>query len=437
MNKAKELWFNFKELIAVIVWNIRVFFYKQKHNVMKFLNDLWKKITKNQTAKKEIKNQEKEKIIRNYLKAPDNIDIYFDINIDAEKHNLSEKIKTLSKDKNADKKELECLKEVYKAFPLTRKQKQKRDKVYKVIKGWIKGFLYLSPALILLAIFTFYPILNSFRLAFAESYDAVTNTTSGFSLFGNFLHVLKDESFIIPASHTKSSAVINTMLIVVVSVPVSVTISLLIAVALNSIKPLKSVFQTIFFLPYVTNALALGLVFSYIFREDGGLFNKFLSVFGINGGAWVSAGSTYFKAMFVLLLFTVWNGLAFKIMVFLSAVQGIDKQYYQAAQIDSTPRAKQFWRITVPLISPTILYIVITSVIGSFKTYSSVLAIFGQEGRPTGANFTVKTIVFYIYDFFQNQNQFPIAAAASIILFLLILVMTLIQMQVSKRRVHY
>jgi len=148
-------------------------------------------------------------------------------------------------------------------------------------------------------------------------------------------------------------------------------------------------------------------------------------------------GAVQWKAMFVLLLFQVWNTLAFKIMVFLSAIQGIDKQYYQAASIDATPRFKQFRRITAPLISPTIFYIIVTSVIGAFKSYSSVIAIFGNEGAPAGANYTMKTIVFYIYDFFNTTGKMPEAAAASLILFGFILVLTIIQMQVGKRRVHY
>ena len=297
--------------------------------------------------------------------------------------------------------------------------------------------MYLWPALILLVVFSFYPIFNAFRLVIYEGYNEVDGTIEGFTFLGNFIKVLTDSNFIVPSSHTGSSAVINTVLIVVLSVPISIIISLLIAVLLNSIKPLRELFQTIFFLPYVTNSLAVGLVFAYMFRTDGGLINQFLLRFGIHGGAWVGSGASYAKAMFVLILFSVWNGLAFKIMVFMSAIQGIDKQYYDAAMIDATPRFKQFRRITVPLISPTILYIVITSVIGAFKTYSSVIAIFGNAGQPPGADYNLKTIVFYIYDFFDTTGKFSEAAAASIVLFALILVLTLIQMQISKHRVHY
>lgn len=324
----------------------------------------------------------------------------------------------------------------YKSLPETRKSRERKDKVRKETRGILQALLYLLPVIILLIIFTFYPIFNSFRLVVYETYNETTNVGSGFTLFGNFKKVLTDANFIVPGEYVKSSAMINTILIVIITVPASIILSLLIAVLLNSIKAFTNAFQTIFFLPYVTNSIAVGLVFAYMFQNNG-LFNQFLSFFNVEGGRWIQHGAPYWKAMFVLMLFSIWNGLAFKIMVFLSSIQGIDKQYYQAASIDATPRFKQFRRITAPLISPTILYIVITSVIGAFKTYNSVIAIFGNSGRPPGADYHLKTIVFYIYDYFNYTGKMPEAAAASIVLFLIILVFTGLQMQVSKKRVHY
>ncbi len=328
------------------------------------------------------------------------------------------------------------VKEAYRCLPESRQSKENKDRRRQVGKNLLQAFLYLAPVMLFLVIFTFYPIINSFRLVMFLNYDDVSGNYSGFTLLGNFKKVLSDANFIVPGKYVKSSAMINTLLIVGITVPVSIIISLLIAVLLNSIKVFTNALQTIFFLPYVTNSIAVGLVFAYMFQNNG-LFNKFLAWFSVDGGRWVQHGAPYWKAMFVLMLFSIWNGLAFKIMVFLSAIQGIDKQYYQAASIDATPRFKQFRRITAPLISPTILYIVITSVIGSFKTYSSVIAIFGNRGRPPGADYHLKTIVFYIYDYFAYSGKMPEAAAASIVLFGIILVMTLVQMQVSKKRVHY
>jgi len=307
--------------------------------------------------------------------------------------------------------------------------------------GWAKALLYLSPALIVLAIFTFFPIVNSFALVVYENYNMTNDTITGYTIFGNFLTVITDESFIIPASHTGSSAVINTLIIVFISVPISVLLALFISVALNSIKPLKSFFQTVYFLPYVTNTIAIGLVFAYMFKTDGGLVNELLSVFGIDsvGLSWVESGAVYWRSMFVLIFYSIWSSLAFKIMVFLTSIQGIDKQYYQAAAIDATPRGRIFSKITVPLISPMIFYILVTSVIGAFKIYNAIVALFGVSGAPAGVDYNLQSIVMYIYQFIDGSNagNLSVAAAASLILFAIILVLTLVQMQVSKKRVHY
>ncbi len=307
--------------------------------------------------------------------------------------------------------------------------------------GWAKALLYLSPALIVLGIFTFWPIINAFALVVYENYNMTNDTITGYTIFGNFITVLTDESFIVPASHTGSSAVINTLIIVFISVPISVLLGLFIASALNSIKPLKGFFQTIYFLPYVTNTIAIGLVFAYMFRTEGGLVNELLCMVGVNAEnlSWVESGAVYWRSMFVLIFYSIWSALAFKIMVFLTSIQGIDKQYYQAAAIDATPRSKIFSRITVPLISPMIFYILVTSVIGAFKIYNSIVALFGVSGQPAGVDYNLQSIVMYIYQFIDGSNagNMSVAAAGSLILFAIILVLTLVQMQVSKKRVHY
>jgi multiple sugar transport system permease protein len=310
--------------------------------------------------------------------------------------------------------------------------------------GWLKAIFYLAPAMTLLLIFTFYPIINSFLISFMSGYNIQTGEIDGFTFLGNYMAVVQHVNF--------KQAVLNTGIIVFVSVPITILLGLMIAVALNAIKPLKGFYQTIFFLPYVTNTIAIGLVFAFIFSGNRttilnpaglGLANQIISWFGGNPIPWVGSGATYWSAMSVILVYSVWNGLAFKIIVFLSGIQGIDKQYYQAAQIDGASRATAFSRITVPLISPMIFYILITSVIGVFKTYSSVVAIIGTTGTiSTGAagNINLKTIVFYIYDYIQLaglNGSMSLAAAASIILFGIILVFTVVQLQVGKRRVHY
>jgi multiple sugar transport system permease protein len=310
---------------------------------------------------------------------------------------------------------------------------------------WAKALIYLSPALILLAVFTFYPIINAFRLVIYTGYQHIRSvdgtlveSITGYTLFGNFAKVLSADNFIFPSSHTNSSVLLNTLAIVFISVPISIFASLFVAATLNSIKPLKSFFQTIFFLPYITNTLAIGLVFAYMFKSgESGIVNQFFMLFGISPVSWIERGATYWRAMTVLIAFGVWDGMAFKIMVFLSGMQGIDAQYYQAAAIDATPKRRVFTKITVPMISPMIFYIVVTSVIGAFKTYSSVVAIFGDSATPSGANYNLKTIVFHIYDYIYSGEDLSLAAAASIILFAIILALTLLQMHIGKKRVHY
>lgn len=303
---------------------------------------------------------------------------------------------------------------------------------------WFKAIFFLLPALILLGTFTFYPIFNSVILSFYKGYNYATDTVDGFTLIDNYKFVLSESGF--------AQAVLNTGIIVFISVPVTIILGLLIAVAMNSIKPLRGFFQNIFFLPYVTNAIAIGLVFAFIFKGTShdlyhlGLANQVIKAFGGEPIAWVNVGASYWSAMFVILLYSVWAGLAFKIIVFLASIQGIDKQYYQAAQIDGASKFKTFRRITVPLISPMIFYILITSMIGAFKTYSQVVAIIGESGTISATSINMKTIVFYIYDYLALtalDGTLSYAAAAAIILFGIILVFTLIQLQVSKRRVHY
>ncbi len=298
----------------------------------------------------------------------------------------------------------------------------------------LKAWLYLLPAMALLVVFTFYPLFNAFYLAFLKNYSYLNGTADGYTLFGNFIDVIKGANF--------RTAMKNTSIIVFISVPISVTVAILISVALNSIKKFQGFFQTIFFLPYVTNAIAIGMAFAFIFHQDYGLLNYVLGFFGIDPVNWVGLGASWNTAMFALLIYTVWGGLAFKIMVFLAGLQNIDKQYYDAARVDSTPKWRVLSRITVPLLSPMIAYITITSFIGAFKAYRTIIGMFGPTLRPPGtlSKDSLITIVGLVYDSIANADavgEISRAAAASIILFLITLSFTGIQVLVSKKRVHY
>lgn len=331
-----------------------------------------------------------------------------------------------------------------------------------------KALIALAPTLILMIVFTFYPILNTIVSAFMEGYTygvlhdtdsaigwldhfgetvmmtqydgneqiiGFTNEYIGIG-FGNFGAVFSDPTFI--------TALKNTAIMVFISVPVTVIIALLISVALNGIKKTQPLFQTIYFLPYVTNTIALGLVFSVLFSSKNGLINSLIQSFGGEPVSWIKpfngTNPTYFTCLFVLMVYTIWNGLAFKILVFLSGMQSIDKQYYQAAKIDATPRWRVFSKITVPLLSPMIAYITITSFIGAFKAYSSVIAVFNGSYGPRSQPNMLITMVGYTYDKlakFAAMNQMGYACASALILFAIIMAITVVELWVSKKKVHY
>ena len=303
-----------------------------------------------------------------------------------------------------------------------------------------KAWLYLSPAIALLLVFTGWPIINTLIMAFSNGYRASYAHIGMTFSFGidNFKAVLDYKDFWICMK--------NTVLLCVPTVLISTVLALLIAVALNSIKPLQKLLQTIFFLPYVTNSIAIGLVFAAMFnwigyRADGapesyGVINNLIMALGGNPINWINNGSSYWNNMIVMFIYIVWNALPFKILVLLGGLQGINKQYYDAAKVDSTPRWRVFTKITVPLLSPMIAYVVITGFIGGFKEYTSIVGIFGETMGPAGDAGRMNTIVGMIYDALPKSN-YGVASAAALILFAIIFVVTMINMQVSKKRVHY
>lgn len=306
-----------------------------------------------------------------------------------------------------------------------------------------KAWLYLSPAIVLLLVFTVWPIINTVRMAFLEDYsglEAIGGKVFQFGI-GNFTKVIKYKRFLMCLK--------NTVLICVPTVLISSFLALLIAVCLNSIKPLQRVLQTIFFLPYVTNSIAIGMVFAAMFNIVGnlgtkgndiivtaGIINNIIEFFGGNAVNWINAGSTYAANMTVMIIYIVWNALPFKILILLGGLQSINKQYYDAARVDGTPRTRIFTRITVPLLSPMIAYVVITGFIGGFKEYTSIVGIFGDTMGPVHDSKRLNTMVGFIYDSLSTNKQGR-ASAAALILFVIILIVTLINLQVSKKKVHY
>ncbi len=295
------------------------------------------------------------------------------------------------------------------------------------MKNNLKGWLYLLPAILFLGAFLVYPLIDVFIYSFEEGYNFASQTYFGTGLY-NFSYVLHDPYFL--------QALKNTFILVIITVPVSTALSLLVSVGLSSIKKLRELFQTVYFLPYVTNTLAVGLVFMILFKQtpySDGFVNTVLSWFNIAPIDFI--GGPYWAKMLVLCIYTVWIVMPFKILILTSALASVNETYYNAAKVDGTSKWRIFWKITLPMISPTLFYLIITGFIGAFKAYSDAVALFGTDLNASEMN----TIVGYIYDMlYGNSGGYPsYASAAAIILFLIVLTITCINLLVSKKNVHY
>ena len=290
-----------------------------------------------------------------------------------------------------------------------------------------KGWLYLLPAFAFLAVFMVYPLIDVFIYSFEESFNFASQSDTGVGTF-NFSYVLHDPYFL--------QALKNTFILVMITVPLSTSLALLISVALSSIGKLRDFFQTVFFLPYVTNTLAVGLVFMILFKKtpySDGLVNLLLGVFGMTPVDFIDG--PYWAKMFVLCFYTVWIVMPFKILILTSALASVNQTYYNAARVDGTSKWRIFTKITLPMISPSIFYLVVTGFIGAFKAYSDAVALFGVNLNSAQMN----TIVGYVYDMlYGNSGGYPsYASAAAIVLFSIVLTITCINLLVSKKHVHY
>lgn len=295
------------------------------------------------------------------------------------------------------------------------------------MKNNLKGWLYLLPAMLFLGAFMVYPLIDVFIYSFEEGYNFASQTYFGTGLY-NFSYVLHDPYFL--------QALKNTFILVIITVPVSTALSLLISVGLSSVKKLRELFQTVYFLPYVTNTLAVGLVFMILFKQtpySDGFINTVLSWFNISSVDFI--GGPYWAKMLVLCIYTVWIVMPFKILILTSALASVDETYYNAARVDGTSKWRIFRKITLPMISPTLFYLIITGFIGAFKAYSDAVALFGTDLNASEMN----TIVGYIYDMlYGNSGGYPsYASAAAIILFVIVLTITCINLLVSRKNVHY
>lgn len=281
--------------------------------------------------------------------------------------------------------------------------------------------------MLFLGIFMVYPLIDVFIYSFEEGYNSASQTYYGTGMY-NYSYVLHDPYFL--------QAIRNTFILVVITVPLSTLLALLISVALSSVKALKKLFQTIYFLPYVTNTLAVGLVFMILFKKTAysdGLINLVLKLFGQGPVDFIDG--PYWAKMLVLCIYTIWIVMPFKVLILTSALASVNQNYYNAARVDGTSRFRIFIRITLPMISPTVFYLIITGFIGAFKAYSDSVALFGTDLNAAGMN----TIVGYVYDMlYGNGGGYPsYASAAAILLFVIVLTITCINLLVSKKHVYY
>ena len=290
-----------------------------------------------------------------------------------------------------------------------------------------KAWLYLLPAMAFLGVFLVYPLVDVLVYSFEEGFNFASQTCFGIGLY-NYRYVLSDPYFL--------QALKNTLILVLITVPVSTGLALLISLGLSSIGKLRQLYQTIFFLPYVTNTLAVGLVFMILFKKtpySDGLANLVLGLFGAAPVDFISG--PYWAKMLVLSLYTIWIVMPFKILILTSALAGVNPTYYAAARVDGTGRLRIFTKITLPMISPTVFYLIITGFIGAFKAYSDAVALFGVDLNAAGMN----TLVGYVYDIlYGNSGGYPsYASAAAMLLFAIVLTITCINLLVSRKHVHY
>lgn len=290
------------------------------------------------------------------------------------------------------------------------------------IKSTMKAWLYILPMMLIIFTFNLYPIIKSFAMSFYTDYNFYEDVVHAYG-FGNFATILQDSDFYL--------AIRNTFVFVLGVVPISIALSLGIALLLNQIKFLSGFFRTVYFLPFVTSTVAISLVWNWLYHRNYGLMNYFLGWFGIDPIHWITDPD---YSMLALVIMAVWKGLGFNIILFLVGLNNIDETYYKAAKVDGASGFKQFWNITLPLLGPTVFLVSVLGVINSFKVFDEVYALF--QAKPGPAKSTL-TIVYYLYEKFYTEYQYGIAAAAGVVLFVIILAVTLIQFAYNRKFVHY
>ena len=301
-----------------------------------------------------------------------------------------------------------------------KKQKQQIDRELgdRSFFSKIEQYLYLLPFFIGIAVFTLYPVVNVVLISFKEGYSHLSRNFNQWGM-ANYMTVINDPKF--------SQAIGNTIKYVLMVVPISTCIAVVIAYLLNQKLRFSALFQTAYFLPMVTSVTAVGLAWKLMYNKNFGIINYILSFIGVDKIPWLEQAKWSIPA---LVIFGVWNILPFTIILLISGLQNIDPQYYTAARVDGSKGVRIFFRITVPLLAPTIFLVCIVNTISSFKVFSELYPLF--NGKPGPFN-NLYTVVYYIRYAMMESRKYGVAAAAAIILFLFIFVFTMVQLALQKK----
>lgn len=292
----------------------------------------------------------------------------------------------------------------------------------KTWRSFIRGMVYIMPALILLILFTLYPLIRTIDMSFYIQYNYFKDLVFERGL-SNYHYLIHDSEFI--------KALRNTFIYVISVMPLSIILSLLMAILLNSKIKFKKFFQTIYFLPFVTSTVAISIVWNWIYHSEYGVINYLLGLVGINPIKWLLDPKS---SMVSLIIMSVWKGLGYNIIIFLAGLQNIDEQYYRASRIDGATSWQRTLKVTLPLLSPTIFFISVITLINSFKVFDQIYALFGKQPGPLNS---CLSMVYYIYEKFYNQFHYGIASAAVVVLYIIILVLNFIQFRINHKKVHY
>lgn len=303
-------------------------------------------------------------------------------------------------------------------------------------KKKITPYLYILPALFLLVLFRLIPILMSFGISF---FDFKVTGLGEYIGLVNYRTMFGDAEF--------WQSMLNTFWLVLFVVPASIVLPLIFAVLLNQITWLKGFFRTIYFMPFVTSLVAVSIVWKIIFSEQAGLANTFLQWVGIEPQLWLAEPKGIFTllfgamgitlpawmggpslALFSIIIMTIWKGLGYNTIIYLAGLQNISKVYYEAAEIDGAGKTRQFFGITLPLVSPTTFYVLLMTTIVSFQAFAQVY-LMTDKGGPLG---TTKLIVYYIYETGFDDLNMGYASAVALVLFVIVLGLTIFQRRMEK-----